>query len=192
MCIYLKIRSDKLVTIDRRILKSQEAIKSALVKLMSQKEFDKITVKDICIEANVGNRTFYLHYLDKYNLLDKLVEGHMEELKRLCEPVSDNNYKAAHMIWFEYLKTHYLFFSTMLSGQGAFAFRKHFLNLIIEEIKSKNDLSTGKNQGIDEELMLNFLGSAIVGVVENYLLKGMTESIEDVSKQLGILTERNL
>ena len=53
-------------------------------------------------------------------------------------------------------------------------------------------MSTGKNQGIDEELMLSFLGSAIVGVVENYLLKGMTESIEDVSKQLGVLTERNL
>ncbi|MFQ3727177.1 TetR/AcrR family transcriptional regulator [Staphylococcus equorum] len=107
-----------MVTIDRRILKSQEAIKSALVKLMSQKEFDKITVKDICIEANVGNRTFYLHYLDKYDLLDKLVEGHMEELKRLCEPVSDNNYKAAHMIWFEYLKTHYLFFQLCYQGKA--------------------------------------------------------------------------
>jgi len=181
-----------MIKVDRRILKSQDAIKNAFVELMSEKGFDKVTVKDICIKANVGNRTFYLHYLDKYDLLDKLIEGHMHELRKLCDPLSDISFKEAHIIWFEYLEKHYLFFSTMLIGQGAFSFRKHFLELIIEELKHDEDIFKGKNEGISEALILTFLGSAIVGVVETYLMKGIPDPIEVLAEQLGMLLERHL
>ena len=40
--------------VDRRILKSREAIKRALIALMSEKRFDNITIKDISDRANVG------------------------------------------------------------------------------------------------------------------------------------------
>jgi AcrR family transcriptional regulator len=178
--------------VDRRILKSQDAIKNAFVELMSEKGFDKITVKDICNVANVGNRTFYLHYLDKYDLLDKLIEGHMQELRKLCDPLSDISFKEAHIIWFEYLEKHYLFFSTMLTGQGAFAFREHFLDLIIEEIKYDESFIKGKNEGFSEAMILTFFGSAIVGVIETYLMKGIPDPLEVVAEQLGMLLERNL
>ncbi len=39
--------------VDRRIVKSQEAIKKALVELMSEKGFDNITIQDIADRANV-------------------------------------------------------------------------------------------------------------------------------------------
>ncbi|MNC19606.1 HTH-type dhaKLM operon transcriptional activator DhaS [compost metagenome] len=178
--------------VDRRILKSKEAIENAFVELMSERGFDKITVKDVCNEANVGNRTFYLHYHDKYDLLDKLIEGHMHELRKLCDPQADISFKEAHMIWFEYLDQHYLFFSTMLVGQGAFAFRKHFFDLIIEELKHDDSIFKGKNEGISEALILTFLGSAMVGVVENYLMKGIPEPLEVLAEQLGMLLERHL
>jgi AcrR family transcriptional regulator len=181
-----------MVKVDRRILKSQEAIKNAFVELMAEKGFDKITVKDICNAANVGNRTFYLHYLDKYDLMDKLIEEHMQKLRMLCDPLSDISFKEAHIIWFEYLEEHYLFFSTMLLGQGAFSFRKHFLELVMEEIKSDESFSKGKNEGFSEAIILPFLGSAIVGVVESYLMKGIPDPIEEVAEQLGMLLERNL
>ena len=179
--------------IDRRILKSQDAIKNAFVKLMSEVGFDKITVKDICIGANVGNRTFYLHYLDKYDLLDKLIAEHMDELRKICDdPLSDLSIKETHIIWFEYFEKHYLFFSTMLLGQGALNFRKYFLELIIEELKHDESIFKGRNEGLSEALILTFLGSAIVGVVEAYLMKGIPDPIEVVAEQAEILLERNL
>lgn len=57
--------------IDRRILKSREAIKNAVVQLMSEKNFDDITIQDISDQANVSRGTIYLHYVDKYDLLGK-------------------------------------------------------------------------------------------------------------------------
>lgn len=55
--------------VDRRILKSQEAIKKAVIELMAEKSFDDITIQDISDRANVSRGTIYLHYLDKYDLL---------------------------------------------------------------------------------------------------------------------------
>jgi AcrR family transcriptional regulator len=178
--------------IDRRILKSQEAIKNAFMELMSEQDFDKITVKDICDGANVGNRTFYLHYLDKFDLLDKIIEEHIRKLRNLCESVSELSFKEANVIWFEYFESHYLFFSTMLTGKGAFAFRKHFLEFVIEELKNDVDITEGKNQGFSETMILTFFGSAIVGVVETYFMKGMPDPPEVVAEQLGTLLDRNL
>lgn len=67
---------------DRRILKSQEAIKNAFIELMSEKNFDQITIQNISDRANVGRRTIYHHYMDKYDLLDKIIEEHINSLQK--------------------------------------------------------------------------------------------------------------
>ncbi|WP_420832529.1 TetR/AcrR family transcriptional regulator [Paenibacillus periandrae] len=41
---------------------------------MSEKNFDQITIQDISDRANVSRRTVYLRYMDKFDLLDKLIE----------------------------------------------------------------------------------------------------------------------
>lgn len=52
--------------VDRRILKTQEALKKAIIDLMAEKNFDDITVQDLSDRANVSRGTIYLHYMDKY------------------------------------------------------------------------------------------------------------------------------
>lgn len=100
--------------IDRRIIKSQKAIKNAFLALMAEKGFDAITIQEISDRADVNRRTFYLHYLDKYDLLDKLTDEHIEELRKLCTLAMDMNYVEAELLWFEYFDRHTLFFTTML------------------------------------------------------------------------------
>ncbi|PGZ97946.1 TetR family transcriptional regulator [Bacillus pseudomycoides] len=180
-----------MVKVDRRILKSKEAIKNAFIELMAEKDFDKITVKDICNRANVGNRTFYLHYLDKFDLLDKLIEEHIQDLKTLCVSLSELSFREACIAWFQNMEQHYFFFSTMLIGKGSFAFRKHFFEYIIEQIKDDVNIIEGINKGFSEDMILTFFGSAIVGVVETYFMKGLPDPPEVVAEQLGMLLDRN-
>ena len=68
--------------VDRRILKTQESLKKAVIELMTEKNFDDITIQDIADRANVNRGTIYLHYQDKFDLLDKLIETHINELER--------------------------------------------------------------------------------------------------------------
>ncbi|MBO1000827.1 TetR/AcrR family transcriptional regulator [Bacillus sp. SD075] len=178
--------------VDRRILKSQEAIKNAFIELMSDKNFDQITIQDIADKANVGRRTIYSHYLDKYDLLDKLIEEHINELRKLCESSAEWSFTDALLIWFEYFESHYSFFSIMLADKGAPFFRSRFLELVIEEVQNEVDVDKGKNQGLSKDVIIQFFGVAIVGIVESYFTKGIPDPPQVLAEHVGILLERNL
>ncbi|AID02222.1 TetR family transcriptional regulator [Staphylococcus xylosus] len=57
---------------DRRVRKTKNAIKQAFIKLLAEKELERITIQDITTLADVNRGTFYLHYEDKYILLSDL------------------------------------------------------------------------------------------------------------------------
>jgi AcrR family transcriptional regulator len=178
--------------VDRRVQKSQEAIKNAFIKLMSEKNLDQITIQDISDRANVGRRTIYDHYMDKFDLLDRLIEEHINELRKLCESAAELSFVEGNLIWFEYFERNYTFFSTMLTSKGASLFRSRFLEFVIEELKGEVDVIIGINQGFSKELILKFFGAAIVEVVVEWITNGITEPTQVVAEQVGILLDRNL
>ena len=57
---------------DRRTLKTRRAICDALAELLMEKSLNKVTVQEIADKANVNRVTFYKHYLDVYDLYDKV------------------------------------------------------------------------------------------------------------------------
>ncbi|MGM7719808.1 TetR/AcrR family transcriptional regulator [Metabacillus sp. Hm71] len=178
--------------VDRRIAKSQIAIKNAVTELMSEKSFDNITIQDIADRANVNRGTIYLHYTDKYDLLDKMIEEHIDNLRELCQSASEMTFQEGNYVWYEYFERNYLFFSTMLTSKGAPYFRSRFLDLVIEEFKAEVDIEIGKNYGLNKEVILQFFGSAVVGAVEWWFKNEMPLPARDMAEQTGALLDRNL
>lgn len=65
---------------DIRITKTHKALSEALVALLEQKSFQKITINDICQQSMVSRSTFYLHFEDKYQLLAFCLEQEKDYL----------------------------------------------------------------------------------------------------------------
>lgn len=61
-------------TPDLRVKRTQKAIKDSFFKLVDKKGFEHISVKDITDGAMISRNTFYLHYSDKYDLLEKICD----------------------------------------------------------------------------------------------------------------------
>ena len=55
--------------VDRRIQKTRKLLSQALLELILEKGYERVTVQDILDRANVGRSTFYTHYENKELLL---------------------------------------------------------------------------------------------------------------------------
>ncbi|WP_203334459.1 TetR/AcrR family transcriptional regulator [Planococcus beigongshangi] len=51
---------------------TKETIMGAFLQLLADRQFDDLSVKDIVQKAAVSRSTFYLHFTDKYQLVDEL------------------------------------------------------------------------------------------------------------------------
>lgn len=176
--------------VDRRILKTQDALKNAVIELMNEKSFDDITIQDLSDRANVSRGTIYLHYVDKYDLLDKLIETHIQELRERCEAAADLDFVTGSLIWTEYFEDNYSFFSLMLASKGAPYFRSRFLNFLLEEFMDEVDVTQGSNQGLNKDLIVRFVASAYVGVIEWWFENERPIPHQALAEQLGSLLER--
>lgn len=54
---------------DRRLRKTRQGLRQALLTLLKEKRYEDISVQDIIERADVARSTFYVHYLDKDDLL---------------------------------------------------------------------------------------------------------------------------
>lgn len=71
---------------DRRTLYTKMVIKDALLELMKNHNFEKITVTAVCKQAEVTRATFYLHFDNMTTVLDDL----LSEALRMAEDSSEN------------------------------------------------------------------------------------------------------
>jgi AcrR family transcriptional regulator len=65
---------------DRRKRKTRIAIQKACIELIQEKDFDTITISDIAERADINRATFYLHFVDKHDMLDQFEQEIMDEI----------------------------------------------------------------------------------------------------------------
>jgi len=73
--------------IDPRVIRTRALLGQAFIESISQKGFQAVSVQDIAEKAGVNRTTFYLHFADKYALLDYSIGEYFrqEMQKRLAD-----------------------------------------------------------------------------------------------------------
>lgn len=56
---------------NERFQNTEIKVQQALLEILQCKDFSKITVREICSLAHINRSTFYAHYWDIYDLIDK-------------------------------------------------------------------------------------------------------------------------
>lgn len=76
----------------RNYIKTEKAIKTALIKLYKEKRnINKITVKELCEVANISRSTFYLHYNDLISIFESVGDVFVESLKEMITDITKVN-----------------------------------------------------------------------------------------------------
>ena len=91
-------------------------LKEALTRLLREKDFETISVSDITKEAGVNRGTFYLHYVDKFDMMDQLIDEILQNILLLLKEGNPKNKEEAFpgiVKIFEYLKEDFDFIHAM-------------------------------------------------------------------------------
>lgn len=67
-------------TLDRRVRKTRQQLQHCLAVLLKEKKIQEITVREITEMADLNRGTFYLHYKDVFDLLEKVESELLDEL----------------------------------------------------------------------------------------------------------------
>ena len=70
---------------DIRYLRTEKLIFDSFTKLLSQKEYEKITVQDIADEAMINRATFYAHYADKEALQQGIQQQMLQQMSDMID-----------------------------------------------------------------------------------------------------------
>ena len=168
--------------IDRRIKKSQEAIQASFLEMLGQTEFDAITVKDIADRANISRKTFYLHYVDKYDLLNTLVGRHLDDLAVICEEKKGKDLIESTIIWFRYFERHKDFFAILFASESTVSFRYQLLDFIENQFENKLENIPASPE---KEILRKFMGMAVLGIVESFVLAKLDADMVQIARKVG-------
>jgi AcrR family transcriptional regulator len=180
---------------DRRILRTREAINRAFLELFGEKELEQITINDIAERANVNRGTVYLHYTDKYDLLNRCIEDHLGKMFLSCNmtrtPDGDVGLISEMKPVFLYFEQNFLFFSAMLANQRTTIFRERLLEIVSANVIHKLEMEKSVPEGMDKQLIAHFMASAFVGTVEWWIQNRMPHAPEEMAQQVRSLFEGN-
>lgn len=154
---------------DKRVIKTRRNITETFLELFYKKDFEKITIKEIADAAEIERKTFYLHYLDKYDLLDAIVQKHFDQLDEICEAKKDLGLKEGTTIWFDFFETHQTFFKCLFSIKNADEYKQKLQKFIIRQLDGRLSTTFMKAHHLSEQLFPEFFAAGVVQMVMVYI-----------------------
>lgn len=156
--------------VDRRIQRTRQALREALMALVVEQPYETITVQQIAARAGVARTTFYLHFQDRDDLLFRGFGDLYDQLRTAVAPMQLN----ATADW-EHVAAHADFYRALLGKQGHAAFVVFLRQLLVEVMHEHviRPLLGTAHPRLDPDLIAHSMAGAQLGLYIWWLETGM-------------------
>ena len=162
------------------------------MQILENKSFEAITIGDIAKKAQINRGTFYLHFQDKFDLLDQIEQQLFRDLGNHIDELQ-SHYSSTHTFekgqeqlaatLFSSIKMHLPLLKIFLSNHGRAGFHIRFRDAFSEKVR----LHLEKNESINASLkapmdyFLSFITSAFLGLIEQWVQNGLDKTPEEMT-----------
>ena len=179
-------------TYEEKTRKTKRLIQKSFLQILEGKSFEAITVGDITKKASINRGTFYLHYKDKFDLLDQIEQQLFEELGNHIDELqahSSSTYtfeKGQEQLaaaLFSSIKMHAPLLKIFLSDHGRAGFHLRFRDAFTEKVRvnlEKNDSFNAK-ENVPMDYFLSFITSAFLGLIEQWFQNGLEKTPKEMT-----------
>ena len=159
---------------DIRVIRTQEQLIGSLIKLLADKNFEDLSVSEICDTAQVHRATFYKHFNDKYEFLNFCFDNELSKISfdvPKALPTVENikeNFMFFIKTTFEFIYSKKNLFSIILSKKFSVSLSASFTSAVHNYCLEKIDVILPGTNPERAELFAAFYSNAFVGVVMMY------------------------
>lgn len=181
---------------------TEAKIKSAFTQLLKEKGFDAMTVSDIARIAGINRGTFYMHYMDKFDLRQQLLDNAIFDLHRILganpPSISSDGAQRASVLdviapqatlqALLYIRADAAFFDAVTqSGQNMKMYNetKKILKKLIAERAQAMGIHPSPG-GIPAEYSGEIVVSGITSIIWLWARRGFRESPEEITRYIEI------
>lgn len=171
---------------NRRTLYTNMVIKKSLIKLLQSKEIHKITVTDICKEADINRGTFYTYYNDPFDLLQKMED---EFFNKLIEHLNNNdqgqdNITALTEV-FKMAEENKEFCKILINNLGDDRILKHIFYIANQEHINILRANISDNNKVFIDYLTRFAVNGAVGIIEEWIKNDFKEDPKELAELIN-------
>jgi AcrR family transcriptional regulator len=179
------------MSIDRRTMRTRQAIREVFINLLQKKSLNKISVSEITNAANIGRGTFYLHYEDVYSLYEQLVNELLENLVTLFHHAypekGSNNFMVLSQKLIDYIEENASLFLLLIGQDNEGKMNQRLKKIFVDQVIEIEQIDKSDFTSIIET---SFTVSGIVGVLTDWLMDGMNIDKEYLTLIINVLIQK--
>ena len=166
----------------------------ALIALMQRKDFEYITVKELCDKAGVNRSTFYLHYENMADLLEETLQYIMDTFLKCFESdtvTTIEKIKNAPIKELDFVKEDYLHPYLEFVKSNSHIYKAAFDNKIYEADKKYKSLYAYIIEPVlnrfefaenERRFIASFYIHGITGIVKEWVETGCKEDVAEITR----------
>ncbi|PPA69079.1 TetR/AcrR family transcriptional regulator [Jeotgalibacillus proteolyticus] len=164
--------------LDNRKKYTRNVLKKSIISLLQEKPISSITVKEICEKADINRSTFYTHYSDHLDLLNKIENEVTEEMDAYLNSYSYEVEEEAIQITekiLEYINDNKLILRTLLNSNSSLHFEQKMMTLTRRYMLN----NWMKESNVEEEkskFLSTFVISGAIHVIKDWIDNDMDQT----------------
>ncbi len=161
---------------NKRRKETRDKISKVFITLLQIKEISEISVTDICKLAKINRSTFYVNYLDIYDLAGKIGQELEQEVSFLYQEEKDNQNNSNDFLkLFKHIKDNQIFYKTYFK-------LKLDQSFIIKEYDYHLSKKLYNDKYIDYHM--EFFKAGLNAIIKKWLSNGCKETPEEMENIL--------
>ena len=180
---------------DRRVRRTRMLLRQALTELLETKDARSITVQELTDRADLNRGTFYAHYRDVYDMMEKMEQELFDEISRLLDSYSPEELTDLTPVLtdvFRFVAKNKDLLPVFLERQATDHFLLGLNQLIFDRCLYRWSGLFGLGRDSTSVYRLEFVVSGMVGLVRVWIERGFREPPEEMAALTGQMIQSGL
>ena len=167
---------------EKKRRETEKRIEDSLLQLMKEQTFETISIRQLIDLAEVNRSTFYRHYLDKYDLLEKIEDRLLDDLKSYyqeslesaCLFKLEKDFKVEDYIHekqnlFHFFEPYLEDLAILLGPNGSPTSSQRLQEALREIFSQSISLADPHLEEVEADLLLNHQAASFMGILTYWL-----------------------